>query len=152
MDEKDYAPLAKKYKLPDFAEMNRIFRIAEIEVKDGPTASIRHKMIETIEPSIDFVEHLLQPDPNLMSDMYECKYIDAEDKSHLFSLYKRLMKAIRTHLELEIRQDEREDAHFISAFVKEWAQMKAALLPFVVKIKTCWTEPTETREKLEYLG
>ncbi len=152
MEEKEYSELAKKYKLPSFRELDRMFNISEIEQKENPAANIRKKMLEQIEPALEFVEHLLQPDPNMVSDMYECKYVNAEDKTHLFSIYKKLMKTLRTHLELELRQEDKEDCHFIAAFAKEWSSLKEELLPFVIKIKTSWSEPSEAKEKLEYLG
>lgn len=152
MVEKEYNELAKKYKLPSYAEINRIFQISTIEQTENLSVEIRRKIQEQIEPALEFVEHLIQPDPNVLSDMYECKYIDSDEKTHLLTIYKKLMKTLRANLELDLLDDEKEDCHFIASFTKEWQQLKQEILPFIVKIKTSWTEPTESREKLEYLG
>ena len=128
MVEKAYETLCKKYKLPEYAELDKEFLVSTIEETKNLSASIRQKMIERIEPVIEFVEHLIQPDTNSLADMYECKYIDAEDKSHLFGIYKKLMKVYRTFFELELLQNEKEDCHFIASFPSEWAQMKEELI------------------------
>ena len=152
MVEKAYEVLCKKYKLPDYATLDKEFSLSTIEDVKNLSVSIRQKMIERIEPVIEFVEHLIQPGTNSLADMYECKYIDAEDKSHLFGIYKKLMKVYRTFFELELLQNEKEDCHFIANFPAEWEKMKDELVPIIIKIKTCWSEPTESREVLEYLG
>ncbi len=124
MIEKEYNELAKKYKLPSYTEANKLFQISTIEQTENLSVQIRRKITEQIEQALEFVEHLIQPDPNILSDMYECKYIDSDEKTHLLSIYKKLMKTLRANLELDLKQDEKEDCHFIATFTKEWQQLK----------------------------
>lgn len=152
MIEKAYETLAKKHGLPAFEDLDQEFDLKSIEDTRRFSASIRKKILERIEPVAEFVEHLLQPDVNSLADMYECKYVDSEDKTHLFVCFRKLMKAYKSFLELELLRSEKEDCHFITTFVKEWEQIKKELLPIVIKMKFSWSTPTESKEVLEYLG
>ena len=152
MIEKAYETLAKKHGLPAFEDLDKEFDLKSIEDTHRFSASICKKILERIEPVVEFVEHLLQPDVNSLADMYECKYVDIEDKNHLYVCYRKLMKTYRTFLELELTRSEKEDCHFITLFVEEWEGIKKELLPIVIKMKSSWSTPAESKEVLEYLG
>lgn len=152
MVQKSYALLEKKYKLPRYGDLDKEFDLCSIEHDEPLTNAIRKKIAEHIEPLLNFIEHLLQPDANILSDVHECKHITEDDKHKLFTIYSKLMTAYRTLFKLELQQNEKEDCNFITTFYPEWLQLKQELQPHVDKLIMSWTTPTDTEEKLSYLG
>jgi hypothetical protein len=148
---KKYDALMREYSLPDFEELDREFDIGKLETESFALKEVRRKIAEKIEFFCKLLEEVLQPDTNI-SNLYESKYFNDNEKKEVFDAYKKVMRLHRETAELAIKNDEGEDAGFIKKIFVEMPALKNELLPIVVKLKQSWEKETEEGEKLRYLG
>ncbi len=147
-----YEKLKKKYKLPSFDTVNKELEISEIESEDFLLGKIRGKIAERVETTAEPISSLLQPSPDSLVDMHECRFFTDKDKKKLVEIYKNLMILNRLSFEAEMSREDKTDADFINDFFKQWPELKKDVLYFIRKMKTCWEKETEIEEKLEYFG
>lgn len=148
---KSYKSLKKKYKLPNFDELDKYFEIAGIEEETFLLREIRKKIAEKLEFFSKSLEGALQPETTL-TQLYEAKFFSEEEKESMFKLYKAIMIAHRQALLLSIENDEKHDAEFVNSFFGQWPKIKEQLNTFFKKMKTGWEKETNINEDLEYLG
>lgn len=148
---KKYDALMRKFSLPSLEELDREFDICKLEAESFILKEIRRKVAEKVDFLCKLLEEVLQPDTNI-SNLYESKYFNEQDKEEVFDVYKKIMKLHRETAELLIKNEEAEDAEFIKKIYKEMPSIKAELLPIVSKMKQSWERETEEAEKLGYLG
>jgi len=67
--------------LPEFDKINKEFQLSTIENEDFLLSEIKGKIADTIEPVIQVIERVIQPDPNMLSDMYESTCSQKEKKT-----------------------------------------------------------------------
>lgn len=146
-----YEALRKKHKLPKFEELDFDFEISKIEPGAFLLREIRRKVAEKVQDAGCIIEEALQPDTNLAS-LYESRVLDEAEKKQIFELYKKLMATNRLTLELSIKNNDKEDAEFITAFHSEWKKLAPELLRFLKKLKESWEKESEEDEKLRYMG
>lgn len=146
-----YETLRKKYKLPGFDELDSEFEISAIEAESGLLREIRQQISEKVSDVSSLFQTVLQPDTNLV-DLYESRVFDEAEKRRLFELFKKLMVANRTLMELAIENDEKLDAAFIKSFTAEWKKTKPELLKFIKKLRESWEKDTEEGEAAGYMG
>ncbi len=147
----EYEKLRKKYKLPEFKEIDNEFEITIIEHEEFLLREIRRKITEKIELYTKVLDRLLQPE-TVLSDMYECKIFSDEEKDALFKLFKRLMFFDRFSIETSIDENDKKSAEFINNIWKEWDKIKKELSSFIKKLKEGWLKETKIKEELRYLG
>ena len=74
--EKQYGELRKKYRLPEFKEMNYEFELSDLDETDF--------LIKAIAEKLDFFaglfEELLQPDGSNLSAMHESRVFEDDEK------------------------------------------------------------------------
>lgn len=148
---KEYSKLQKKYKLPNFEELDKNFEVSSIENAKLLHVNIRKKIAEKIQGFCEVLEGLLHPNTDLTS-IYEDKFFSDKEKGKMFDLYKKLMVLARSALELSIEADEKEDAEFIKNINQEWKSIKEEFYKVANKLKESWEKETEAESKLEYLG
>lgn len=146
-----YETLRKKYKLPGFDELDSEFEISAIEAESGLLREIRKQISERVGDVSSLLQAVLQPDTNLV-DLYESRVFNEAEKQRLFELYKRLMVADRTLIELSVENDEKMDAAFIKSFTVEWKKLRPELVNFIKKLKESWEKDTEEEEAAGYMG
>ncbi len=147
-----YDKLKKRYNLPSFDDINNEFEISIIDNDEFLLRGIRRKIAEKIEAYTKFLEEqILQPSTDV-SNMYEFKVFDDEERKEIFKIYKRLMFFSRFSIEAGLYEDDKKTAEFIKSVFDEWNELKKKLLKFVVKVKESWLKEKDIKEDLGYMG
>ncbi|HLC50664.1 MAG TPA: hypothetical protein VJI97_04540 [Candidatus Nanoarchaeia archaeon] len=151
--EKKYSDLKKKYKLPEFSEMDRELEISSIEETNFLLRAIARKASEKLDFYASLIEEALQPDTSNLYSMHEARFFTQNDKNKMNELYSRMMKLARESIETSLDNTEENEAKFISLFFSEWKQIKQELLAYVRKMKSSWNEDTDQEEETAgYMG
>ena len=114
--EKEYDKLNKKYKLPKFKDIDSEFEISTLENSNFLMRNILRKIEEKLEYHAEVIGNLVHPDASNMSTMYEIRFFSDDEKNDMYMLFKKLMKANRSILELIVINDEKKQAEFIKIF------------------------------------
>ena len=151
--EKQYIELRKKYKLPEFKEMDFEFELSDIE----ETTFLLRAIIRRMEEKLDFystmLEEILQPDTSNLYAMHETKFFDEDEKKQMYELYTKLMNFNRQSIEVSLEHNENKEADFINSLFDEWKSLKQELLMFVRKMRASWkAEEADIKEDLGYMG
>lgn len=150
----EYEKLREKYNLPHFKEIDNEFEISTIDKEGFLLREIRRKIIEKIELYIKILESLLQPDTISLSDIYEYRFFNDEEKRNIFKLFRNLMVFHRFSIETSIDEDDKKTVEFINDFWKEWDKIKKEFSGFIKKLKEEWLKESNIidDEKGGYLG
>jgi len=153
MEKEKYEPFKKKYNLPSFKELDRLFEISDIEVSNGfLLRQVRKKIHEKIDFLNSLLNEVIYPEPSSLVSMHECRVFSEKDKEEAFDLFGQLMTLVRTSNELELSQMESHDAEFIKNVHKEWKSYTKRVSVFVGKMKESWKKTLPSDEELNYLG
>ena len=153
MVKEEYEKLKKEYPiLPEYNKLNHEFEISTIENTDFLLREIKRKIGEKFEPLLDLLEHIITPDTNSFSDMYECRCYTNGEKKIVIDIFRHLMEQYRSLLETDLIADDKVDAETIRKLYDIWLQEKKQILPYLKKIRECWQKHVEIKEVLEYLG
>jgi len=150
--EKQYSELKKKYKLPNFKEIDFELEISDLEDTNFPLRAIIRRIAEKLDFYTTLLEEVLQPDTSNLYAMHETRFFDEHEKKKMYELYTKLMNLNRQTVELSLEQNEKNGADFINNFLNEWKELKSDLLKFVKKMKESWKAETDIKEDLGYLG
>ncbi len=138
--------------LPDFEKINKEFELSTIETPEFILRNVKRKIAEKLEPLIEVLEHIINPDPNSLVDMYECKCFTNGEKKQIIDVFRHMMEQYRILMETDILCEDKTDAETIKRFFDVWMQEKKILLPMLKKIHESWQKQVEPKEILEYLG
>ena len=148
-----YEKLKKEHPiLPEFDKINKEFEIELIESDKFLLRHIKRKIAERMEPVLDILENSLNPDPNSLTAMYECRCYTNGEKKQIIDVFRHLMEQYRSLLETDLIGDEEIDAQTIRKIYDIWHQDKKIILPLLKKLRECWQKHVEPKEILEYLG
>ena len=150
--EKQYNELRKKYKLPEFKEINYEFELSDLDETDFLIKSIIRRIAEKLDFFTSILEGLLQPDAADISAIHESRFFDDYEKKKIYELYRKLMILNRRSAELSLVNSEKDEAEFISGFFSEWKPIKEELKKYLNKIKESWKTETDIKEDIGYLG
>ena len=150
--EKQYNEFRKKYKLPEFKDIDFEFEISDLEEINFLLRAIIRKIAEKLDFYSTILEEILQPDTSNLYAMHETRFFDEKEKNGMYDLYRKLMDFNRATIELSLGHNERNEADFINQFFEEWKALKQELLKFVKKMRTSWKEEADIKEDLRYLG
>ena len=150
--EKQYNELKKKFKLPEFNDIDREFEISDLE----ETSFLLRNIIRRIAEKLDFystmLEEILQPDTSNLYAMHETRFFDEIEKKDMYELYSKLMSLSRQSIGLSLQHNEKDEVDFINNFFNEWKYLKNELLKLVSKMRASWKAETDIKEDLGYLG
>lgn len=150
--EKQYTELKKKFKLPEFKEIDFEFELSDLEETNFLLRAIIRRMAEKLDFYSTMLEEILQPDTSNLYAMHETRFFDEDEKKRMYDLYTKLMNFNRQSIEVSLERDEREEANFINGFFDEWKNLKYELLKFVKKMKDSWKKEADIKEDVGYLG
>ena len=150
--EKQYAELRKKFKLPDFKEIDFEFEISDLEETNFLLRAVIRKMADKLEFCSTMLEEILQPDASNLYAMHETRFFDEQEKKGMNELYSKLMALNRHCIEVLLSLDEKEQANFISNAAAEWKNLKNELLKYIRKMKSSWTSEIEPEDEVGYMG
>ena len=100
--EKQYGELRKKYRLPEFKEINYEFELSDLDETDFLIKSIVKRIAEKLDFFTGLFEDLLQPDGSNLSAMHESRVFEDDEKKEAFDLYRKLMFLSRRAVELSL--------------------------------------------------
>ena len=150
--EKQYNELRKKYRLPDFKELNFEFEISDLEETNFLIRGVIRRIAERLDFYTTLLEEILQPDTAKLYAMHESRVFEEEDKKKMFDFYRKLMILNRRSVEVSLENNDKEEASFINDFMDEWEKIKSELLFYVRKIRDSWKAETDIKEDVGYLG
>ena len=147
----NYEELKKKYDLPDYKQMVRVFEIDSISKEDNILREILKKQHNKIEYYAELLESLLQPDTSL-SSMKETGNLNSEDVTVVRKLFAECMYLLRKFTEFGLDYGEEEAAKFVVEINNEWKKIKLEIKPILVKLKEIWKKEYKTDYDKGYLG
>ncbi len=150
--EKQYNELRKKYKLPEFKEIDLAFEISDLEETNFLLRGIIRRIAERLDFYTTMLEETLQPDTAKLYAMHESRIFEENEKKEMFEFYKKLMILNRHSVEVSLENNGKEEASFINDFMNEWEKIKSELLFYVRRIKDSWKAETDIKEDIGYLG
>lgn len=134
---KRYAEFEKKYKLPEFKELNEAFEIDKLD-RDSECflRAIRKIVMEKLVNSMGFVEMLLNPvnAPRLYYSYL--KSISTEDIKSIENIYGKLADLSIDSLSLEIDYDEAEEGKLIHKSFILWESLRPGLKKIIEHIQS----------------
>ena len=150
--EKKYATLKKKYKLPDFEDIDFEFEISHLEHEKFVLRGIIRRIAEKLDFFSTMLEEQLQPDTSNLYAMHETRFFDESQKKKMYDLYSKLMMMNRSSIEVMLEGGEEREAEFIVSVFSKWKGIKEELMDFVNKIKLSWETEVDIKEDIGYLG
>jgi len=133
---KEYEELAKRYKLPDFKEINENFEIEKIDREtDCLARAVRKVIMEKIVNSLGFIELLLNPVNVPRMYVPFIKTMTLDNKKEMERIYNALSEVVLAALELEMDYDEKKEAEAIIKANEKWKSIKPGFKKIVGSIK-----------------
>lgn len=123
---KQYEPLKKKYKLPEFSKLNEEFEIEKIQEKetDFLLREIRRAISDKIAAFLRFFELFLNPQAAPIFVLTSLKNFTVKEKEAIENIYKELVKLELVSVSLDISYKESKEGQFILEALKKWQEMK----------------------------
>ena len=150
--EKQYNELRKKFKLPEFKDLDNEFEISDLEETNFLLKAIIRRIAERFDFYTTMLEEVLQPDTSNLYAMHETRFFDENEKKQMYDLYSRLMNFNRQSIEVTLENNEKNAVDFINSIFNEWNGLKQELLGVINKMKSSWKTETYIKEDLGYLG
>jgi len=154
---KEYEALAKKYKLPDYEDLDREFELLYVmDIKEIKYVLrfIRRRINDKVAWACTMIQSILQPNPGSLVNLQESNCFNSkDDKQKLFNLLREMMQVERKSLLLDIKSDEKGDAVFINESYKQWSSFKNEISWIAEKMHKHWsTVQEEKKERDRYFG
>lgn len=109
-----YNEFRKKYNLPEFLDMNKVFDIEEVDIEtDFLLRKIRRVVSERISGYLRFIEVILNPSNAPIFIFKLIKKINEEDKKQLIEIYEILGNFEIEIIKLDLTYDEIKEVEFI---------------------------------------
>ncbi len=136
---REYDKLKKRYRLPDFEDLDEDFEIRTLDVdKCGILIkAILRSILNRFNSFLGYIDPIINPNPNSMHSMLEIKYISDKDKEDIFKQYKDILYLLHIGLLAEL-SGEQESAKFIKDIWKVWLDMKSKELKTLKIIANVW--------------
>ncbi|MEM4239604.1 MAG: hypothetical protein QXM31_00430 [Candidatus Woesearchaeota archaeon] len=150
--EHHYNELKKKLSLPDFSIVDREFEISSIEKPVFLLRNIRRKIGERLEAISQFLDPLLQPDPNSFCSLFEYRCFTESERRELLKQFQALMALYRASIASDLSADDADDAAFIMRAVAEFPKARESLKPFVKKLADSWPKQMHQKDVVGYFG
>lgn len=147
-----YNELKKKYKLPDFGEMDQEFEASSLDDTNFLLREIARRIAEKFDFYTTMIEEILQPDASNLYALHETRDFSEEEKNQMYDLYRRLMVLNRQSIFISLENDEKNEAEFIGLALSEWKNLKKDILGYVKKMRDSWKTEVDIKEDVGYLG
>lgn len=106
---------------------------------------------ERYETYSSFLESLVQPDSS-MSQMTESSVISDDLRMSAYELYKRMMRLVRTSLQVGLHPDEHARKTYLKTLASEWKAIAKELATYVDAALSVWTVETDMASQEKYFG
>lgn len=148
---KEYEKIQKKYKIPEFEELNTEFELESLEKKEFLVRAIRRRMNDKVIFFCRIIENIIYPNGQSQIGTYEAGFFSDEKKNELSVIHKKLMIYERQSLLLDITPNDNGDAEYIKALTLEWKNFKNELKETVLIMENSWKNTVEEKEE-RYFG
>jgi len=148
---KAYESIQKKHGLTEFSIVDAELELCSLDSPDFLSSTIRKRLSERVERFLELLRNLIQPEQTLI-DMHEFKYVEKEDRKHLFELFQKLMLIQRRAVEADLIREEDSDCAFFRESFDSWMDLKKDILIYVKKAQRAWQDSKEVKERVEYVG
>ncbi len=145
----DYSKLGKKYKLPNFKELNEAFDIEEAaeQETDCLLRQIRKHMMDRVVAYLRFIEMLLNPSNAPMFFFALVKGLTASDKKLLEHVYEVIGEFEVSVIALDCRYSEEGEAKFIIKLFSDWKGISEEILKISEVLKRNWKQKFRESER-----
>ena len=149
---KQYAPLRKKYKLPDFAKLNEDFAIEKIQEKetDFLLREIRLVISDRIAAFLRFFELFLNPAMAPIFILSALKHLGPKNKESIERVYRELVVFELRSISLDVAYNERKEADFVKEITKGWQSIKTEIQEVSELIQKIHSKAKEKKKKSYY--
>lgn len=149
---KAYRESAKKYKLPEFKEINECFEIDRIDRDtDVILRDVRKVMMDKIVGYKRFLEMMIAPASASPTFLMFIKEVTKEDQSQIESVFKKLTELELDSLDLEIDFSEKAEAEMIKKIYEAWSDLKLGLKKISVMMRRNWMSASKKNDRA-YFG
>jgi len=150
---KQYEPLKKKYKLPEFSKLNEEFEIEKVQEKetDFLLREIRRAISEKIAAFLRFFELYVNPQAAPVFVLVSLKNLAAKEKEIIEKAYKELVALELAAVSLDISYNEPREAQAILRVFKKWQELKPELEDVILAILKVQERSGEKKGK-SYFG
>ncbi|MGB9708020.1 MAG: hypothetical protein ACPLXC_01695 [Candidatus Pacearchaeota archaeon] len=126
---KQYEPLKRKYKLPEFSKLNEEFEIEKIQEKetDFLLREIRRAISDKISAFLRFFELFVNPQAAPVFVLVSLKNLTSKEKEIIERAYKELVELELAAVNRDISYDESKEAQSILRVFKKWQELKPEL-------------------------
>jgi hypothetical protein len=127
---KQYEHIRRKYKLPDFDEMNKEFEIEKVQERetDFILREVRKAISEKVGAFLRFFETILNPVMAPVFILASLKNLNNADKEKIKEIYESMVELEIGTIRLDMDYNEKKEADFIIKAVKEWREIKPDVL------------------------
>ncbi|MCA9485946.1 MAG: hypothetical protein KC506_03825 [Nanoarchaeota archaeon] len=148
---KEYSLKAKKFKLPDFGNLEENFEMGKVETDDLVLRSVRKTMMERAINTLGFFEMLLNPmnAPRMYHGFLNS--LTTGDTKKIEEMYAKLAGLSVASLEREIDYSEKGEAELIVEISKTWDSIKPDFKEILGKMKSPGNGNNGKRER-SYFG
>ncbi len=147
-----YDILAKKYKLPNFTQINEDFDLSKFDFNEETLLrEIRKAIVTKVTSVLQFLELILNPSSGSMFHMFLVRGIKNGEVEKINKLFESLGTIEINALELDINYNEVNEADFIRKTFNEWQNSKRSLSEIISSIKQNWNK-TQSKKEKSYLG
>jgi len=138
--EETYAKFAKKYKLPEYKDINQALELSAMKDihEEFLIRTLRRRLVDVLFSWTNYLHNLVMPNQNNLISVNEYQQFTDDDRNTMTKIMTQLMILARQSASLEIFLDEKKDANYINTAWKEWAQIKKELQKIVDKNLSSW--------------
>ncbi len=148
---KQYKIFKKKYNLPEFSELNKLFDIEETDSEtDFLLRKIRRTISEKIAGYLKFFEIILNPNNAPIFFFRILKKINDKDKEKINQIYKKLGNLEIELVKLDLDYSEEKESEFIKKVYNIFSHMQKDILKIIDKMLNGGKE--EKKERGSYFG
>ena len=126
---KQYEPLKKKYKLPEFSKLNEEFEVEKIQERetDFLLREIRRAISDKVSAFLRFFELFVNPQAAPVFVLISLKNLTSKEKEIVERTYKELVELELAAVNRDINYNEAKEAQSILRVMKKWQELKPEL-------------------------
>lgn len=150
---KQYEPLKKKYKLPEFSKLNEEFEIEKIQERetDFLLREIRRAISDKVAAFLRFFELFVNPQAAPVFVLISLKNLTSKEKEIIERTYKELVELELAAVNRDISYNEAKEAQSILRVLKKWQEIKPELEEVTTAILKVQEKVSEKKGK-SYFG
>ena len=149
---KSYEPLRRKYKLPEFSELNKEFEIEKTQEHETEfiLREIRKDVGEKVGAFLRFLETILNPVMGPIFILNSIKNLNNKDKDLIKENYEILVDLEIKAISLDVDYNEKAEAEFIKEAYKKWQDIKPDIKEIIDSLRKA--QETKEDKRKSYLG